>query len=78
MKWIPSAAELLLVELNQGGRVWAASRLPSCSRPAINAHSMKIRFAMRLGEHNLINNDKLHWPALPPTTYPCTASGGFD
>lgn len=78
MKWIPSAAEPLLAELNRGGRVCAASRLPSRSQPAINAHSMKIRFAVRLGERNLINDDKLHWPALPPTTYPRTAREGFD
>lgn len=34
----------------------------------MNVHSMKIRFAVRLGERNLIKEDKLRWPALPPAT----------
>lgn len=35
------------------------SLLPPC---LITVHSTKIRFRTRLQRHNLINNDKLHWP----------------
>lgn len=54
---------------------------PGLSAPsAINVHSMTIGFAVRLGQCNLINDDKLRWAALQPAAIPFTHTQrqGFD
>lgn len=43
---------------------------PALRCRAVRVHTMTIGFAVRLGQCNLINDDKLHWATLQPAVCP--------